>query len=82
LCYICETFAAGGVGALLNLKIITMTIEEKVLEAMRKAGEPLNAGKIATLAGIDKKDVEKAMTRLKADGSIVSPKRCFWEPAK
>ncbi|MDR1023057.1 MAG: MarR family transcriptional regulator [Prevotellaceae bacterium] len=59
-----------------------MTIEEKVLEAMRKAGEPLNAGKIATLAGIDKKDVEKAMTRLKADGSIVSPKRCFWEPAK
>ncbi|MDR1417383.1 MAG: MarR family transcriptional regulator [Prevotellaceae bacterium] len=59
-----------------------MTAEEKVLEAMRKAGEPLNAGKIATLAGIDKKDVEKAMSRLKADGSIVSPKRCFWEPAK
>jgi hypothetical protein len=82
LCYICEAFAADGGAALLNLKIITMTAEEKVLEAMRKAGEPLNAGKIATLAGIDKKDVEKAMTRLKADGSIVSPKRCFWEPAK
>ncbi|MDR3366137.1 MAG: MarR family transcriptional regulator [Prevotellaceae bacterium] len=59
-----------------------MTTEEKVLDAMRKAGEPLNAGKIATLAGLDKKDVEKAMNKLKADGSIVSPKRCFWEPAK
>jgi predicted Zn-ribbon and HTH transcriptional regulator len=59
-----------------------MTTEEKVLDAMRKAGEPLNAGKIATLAGIDKKDVEKTMNKLKADGSIVSPKRCFWEPAK
>jgi predicted Zn-ribbon and HTH transcriptional regulator len=59
-----------------------MTTEEKVLNAMRKAGEPLNAGKIATLSGIDKKDVEKAMAKLKSDGSIVSPKRCFWEPAK
>ncbi|MDR3189404.1 MAG: MarR family transcriptional regulator [Prevotellaceae bacterium] len=59
-----------------------MTTEEKVLDAMRKAGEPLNAGKVATLTGIDKKEVEKAMTKLKADGCIVSPKRCFWEPAK
>jgi len=59
-----------------------MTTEEKVLEAMRKAGEPVNAGKIADAAGIDKKEVEKAMNKLKASGSIVSPKRCFWEPAK
>jgi predicted Zn-ribbon and HTH transcriptional regulator len=59
-----------------------MTTEEKVLEAMRKAGEPLNAGKVATLTGIDKKEVEKAMGKLKATGSIVSPQRCLWEPAK
>ena len=59
-----------------------MTTEEKVLEAMRNAGEPLNAGKIADVTGIDKKEVEKAMNKLKAGGSIVSPKRCFWEPAK
>lgn len=58
-----------------------MTNEEKVLDAMRRAGEPLNVGKIAEMAGIDKKDVEKAMNKLKASGSIVSPKRCFWEPA-
>ncbi|MDR2963015.1 MAG: MarR family transcriptional regulator [Bacteroidales bacterium] len=59
-----------------------MTTEEKVLEAMRKAGEALNAGKIAELTGIDKKEVEKAMNKLKASGAIVSPKRCYWSPAK
>ena len=59
-----------------------MTTEEKILEAMRNAGEPLNANKIIELTGLDKKDVDKAMTKLKADGSIVSPKRCFWTPAK
>ncbi|MDR1762231.1 MAG: MarR family transcriptional regulator [Bacteroidales bacterium] len=59
-----------------------MTSEEKVLEAMRKAGEPLNAGKIAEMTGMDKKEVEKAMNKLKASGSISSPKRCYWEPAK
>ncbi len=59
-----------------------MTTEEKVLEAMHKAGEPVNAGKIAELTGVDKKEVEKAMNKLKANGSIISPKRCFWEPAK
>ena len=59
-----------------------MTTEEKILEAMRNAGEPLNAGKVIELTGLDKKEVDKAMTKLKADGSIVSPKRCYWEPAK
>lgn len=59
-----------------------MTTEDKVLDAMRKAGEPLNAGKIAELTGIDKKEVEKAMIKLKNSGSIVSPKRCFWEVAE
>ncbi len=29
-----------------------------------------------------RKEVEKAMNKLKANGSIISPKRCFWEPAK
>ncbi len=56
--------------------------KEKVLEAMKGAGEPLNAGKIVELSGLDRKVVDKAMKELKADGSIVSPKRCYWEPAK
>lgn len=53
---------------------------EKVIAAMQKAGEPLKAGQIAELSGLDKKDVDKAMKVLKTEERIVSPKRCFWEP--
>ena len=52
-----------------------MDTKEKVLETMKKAGTPLNAGKIAEISGIDRKDVDKAMKQLKEDGAIVSPKR-------
>ena len=59
-------------------------MEEKtmILEAMKKAGEPLNAGKITELTGLDRKVVDKAMAAMKKDGSIVSPIRCKWEPAE
>ena len=57
-----------------------MEIKELVLESMKKAGEPLNAGKITEISGLDRKEVDKAMKKLKEEGSIVSPKRCFWEP--
>ena len=53
-----------------------------VLEAMKNAGEPLNAGKVAELTGLDRKDVDKAFAELKKDGAIVSPVRCKWEPAE
>lgn len=55
---------------------------DKVLEVMKGAGEPLNAGKIVELSGLTKKDVDKAMKDLKEQGLIVSPKRCYWEPSK
>lgn len=57
-----------------------MEVKELVLDAMKKAGEPLNAGKITEMTGQDRKDVDKAMAALKKEGAIVSPKRCFWEP--
>jgi DNA-binding transcriptional regulator GbsR (MarR family) len=53
---------------------------EKVLTAMVKAGEPLNAGKIVELTGLERKEVDKAMKKLKTEGTIVSPKNCFWQP--
>ena len=59
-----------------------METKEKVLATMNEAGEPLNAGKIAELSGIDRKEVDKAMKQLKDEGAIVSPVRCKWEPAK
>ncbi|MGM9844350.1 MAG: HTH domain-containing protein [Muribaculaceae bacterium] len=59
-----------------------MENKEKVLEAMRAAGEPLNAGKIAEITGLDRKEVDKAMKALKEEGAIISPVRCKWAPAK
>ena len=43
-----------------------MEAKEKVLATMKEAGQPLNAGKIAELSGLDRKDVDAAMKQLKA----------------
>ena len=58
-----------------------MSDKAVILEAMRKAGEPLNAGKIAELTGLDRKAVDQAMAEMKKTGEIVSPVRCKWQPA-
>ena len=42
----------------------------------------MNAGKIAELSGLDRKEVDKAMKQLKEEGAIVSPVRCKWAPAE
>ena len=55
-----------------------MNEKEIILEAMKKAGEPLNAGKVAELTGLDRKVVDKAFATMKKEGSIVSPIRCKW----
>jgi predicted transcriptional regulator len=59
---------------------MNMEAKNKVLEAMKKAGEPLNAGKITEITGLERKKVDKAMKVLKTEGAIVSPKNCFWQP--
>ena len=59
-----------------------MDTTDKIFETIQKAGEPVNAGKIVELSGIDRKEVDKAMKKLKTSGRITSPKNCYWEPAK
>ena len=59
-----------------------MEDKDVILEAMRKAGKPLNAGKVAELTGLDRKAVDKAFAAMKKTGEIVSPVRCQWEPAQ
>jgi hypothetical protein len=51
-----------------------------VLDAMHAAGEPLNAGAVCEMTGLDRKDVDKAMASLKKTGDIESPVRCKWQP--
>lgn len=55
--------------------------KDKVLQTIKDAGEPVNAGKIAELSGLDRKVVDKAMKQLKEEGAIVSPRRCYWTVA-
>lgn len=62
-------------------KTIIMEAKEQVLNAMREAGAPVNAGKIAEMTGLDRKVVDKAFADLKKEGAIVSPVRCKWQPA-
>lgn len=53
-----------------------------VLEYFEKAAAPARTGDVVEATGLDKKEVEKAMDKLKKEGKIVSPKRCFWELKK
>jgi hypothetical protein len=56
-----------------------MEAKDIVLDVMKKEGSPLNAGRIAEISGLDRKEVDKAMKALKDEELIVSPKRCYWE---
>jgi transcription initiation factor TFIIIB Brf1 subunit/transcription initiation factor TFIIB len=58
-----------------------MDVKEQVLDAMRQAGKPVSAGEVATITGIDRKEVDKAFAALKKEAAIVSPVRCKWQPA-
>lgn len=56
--------------------------EQKVIDVMKEAGEPLRSGDIADRTGIDKKEVGKIINSLKKQGHISSPKRCYYTSAE
>lgn len=58
-----------------------MSAKEQVLNLLKENSEPMKSAEIATTLSIDKKEVDKAIKALKEDGSIVSPKRCFYTNA-
>ena len=57
-------------------------LKDSVYEEMKKAGKPVRPGDVAKSLSVDGKDVSKAIKELKAEGKIISPKRCFYAPAK
>ena len=59
-----------------------METTAKVLETMRSAGKPVSAGEVATLSGLDRKEVDKAFAQRKKDGVIVSRVRCKWHASE
>ncbi len=56
-----------------------MENKEKVTKAYADAGEPLKAGQVSELSGVEKEEVDKIIKVLKTEKTIYSPKRCFYE---
>jgi Mn-dependent DtxR family transcriptional regulator len=52
---------------------------EKVWEYLKNEGDPKKAGEVAEALGIDKKEVDKAIKKLKKEERVESPKRCFYK---
>jgi len=55
-----------------------MDTHQLVLKTLQGAKKPLKAGEVAVIAKLDKKEVDKAIKKLKTDGKIESPKVCFY----
>jgi len=55
-------------------------LEEIVFKVLKDAGRPLKSAEIAEMAGLEKKIVDKAIKKLKKEGRIASPKRCYYTP--
>ena len=59
-----------------------MGFKQIVFETLKNSDQPLKGKEIAELAGIDKKEVDKAIKILKKDEKIYSPKNCFYSVTK
>lgn len=59
-----------------------MDANEIVLKTLKDASAPMKSGDIALKANIDKKEVDKAIKKLVAEGKVTSPQRCFYAPKK
>lgn len=55
---------------------------EKVTKVLTESENPLKSGEIAEKTGLDKKEVDKIIKKLKKDEVIHSPKRCYYAPKK
>ncbi len=55
-----------------------MSVNEKVLKAIKDIGKPVRPGDVAKSLGIDSKTVSKAISQLKKEGKVNCPKRCFY----
>lgn len=59
-----------------------MESKEAIIKAMEKSGKPMKGGEIAEATGVDKKEVDKLLKKLVAEGKINSPVRCFYAIVK
>lgn len=55
-------------------------MQDKVLQAMKEAGKPVRPGDVAKAINEESKEVSKAIKKLREEGKVHSPKRCYYEP--
>ncbi len=56
-----------------------MDIQEKIIMVFKEVGEAMRPGEVADKVGMEKKEVEKAIKKMKDAGTLHSPKRCFYD---
>ena len=44
----------------------------------KKAGKPLRPGDVTKMTGLDSKEVSKIIKKLKDEGKLIVPKRCYY----
>jgi transcription initiation factor TFIIIB Brf1 subunit/transcription initiation factor TFIIB len=59
-----------------------MESKEAIIKAMEQSGKPMKGGEIAEVSGVDKKEVDKIIKKLVAEGKVDSPVRCFYAIVK
>ncbi|HOW24948.1 MAG TPA: MarR family transcriptional regulator [Bacteroidales bacterium] len=59
-----------------------MEIAEVVIQTIKEAGVPMKSAEIAQKTGIDKKEIDKAIGKLKKEEKLVSPKVCYYDIKK
>ncbi len=55
-----------------------MDINEKVLSTLKESDTPLKTSELAEKLGTEKKDIDKAIKKLKSENLIESPKRYYY----
>ncbi len=55
-----------------------METREKVLNVFKSSVKPLRPGEIADQIGIESKKVSNIIKKLREEGKVYSPKRCYY----
>lgn len=56
-----------------------MENQEKIEAFFKSSPTAVSAGQVAEATGVDRKEVDKVMAKLKKSGQIESPKVCYWQ---
>lgn len=56
----------------------SMPDRDNLIDAMKKAGKPLKTAEIVEISGLEKTTVTKLIKELKEEGTVISPKRCYY----